>query len=50
MQGLHLDYLPLEIPEDILVEGRVKMPVMIMTAHYCAPHTHTRARAHTHSQ
>jgi len=33
-QTLHNDYLPLEIPEDILVEGRVTMPVMIMTAHY----------------
>lgn len=35
-QTLHTDYLPLEIPEDILLEGRVTMPVMIMTAHYCA--------------
>ena len=33
-QGLHLDYLPLEVPEDILRSGRVVVPVMIMTAHY----------------
>lgn len=39
-QTLHLDYLPLEIPEDILLEGTVTMPVMIMTAHYCRPPAH----------
>ena len=33
-QGLHLDYLPLEVPEEILKSGAVTMPVMIMTAHY----------------
>ena len=33
-QGLHLDYLPLEVPEEILISGAVTMPVMIMTAHY----------------
>ena len=33
-QNLHVDYLPLEISEDLLINGTVKMPVFIATAHY----------------
>ena len=33
-QSLHVDYIPLEIPEDLLLNGTVKMPVFIATAHY----------------
>ena len=33
-QPLHCDWLPVEIPEDLLTDPRVKMPVFISTAHY----------------
>ena len=33
-QQLHCDWLPLELPEDVLADPRVKMPVFITTAHY----------------
>ena len=33
-QQLHCDWLPVELPEDVLADPRVKMPVFITTAHY----------------
>jgi len=33
-QKLHCDWLPLELPEDILADPRVKTPVFISTTHY----------------
>ncbi len=33
-QQLHCDWLPVEIPEDLLADPRVKMPAFISTAHY----------------
>lgn len=33
-QQLHCDWLPVELPEDVLSDPRVKMPVFITTAHY----------------
>ena len=33
-QGLHTDWLPLDLPADILADSRVKIPVFISTAHY----------------
>ena len=33
-QQLHCDWLPVEIPEDLLSDPRVRMPVFISTAHY----------------
>ncbi len=33
-QSLHCDWLPVEIPEDLLADPRVKMPIFISTAHY----------------
>ena len=33
-QKLHCDWLPVEIPEDLLADPRVKMPVFASTAHY----------------
>ena len=33
-QQLHCDWLPVEMPEDVLADPRVKMPVFITTAHY----------------
>ena len=33
-QKLHGDWLPVELPDDVLADSRVKMPVFITTAHY----------------
>ena len=33
-QTLHIDYLPISLPEDILADPRVHLPVFITTAHY----------------
>jgi hypothetical protein len=33
-QRLHVDWLPLSLPEDVLADPRVKIPVFITTAHY----------------
>ena len=33
-QTLHIDYLPISLPEDILADPRVTIPVFITTAHY----------------
>jgi len=33
-QGLHVDWQPLALPEDILADPRVKIPIFITTAHY----------------
>lgn len=33
-QRLHVDWLPLEAPEELLLSGQVKVPVFIATAHY----------------
>ena len=33
-QGVHVDWQPLELPEDVMVDPRVKVPVYISTAHY----------------
>lgn len=33
-QKLHVDYLPISLPEDILEDPRVNVPVFITTAHY----------------
>ena len=33
-QSLHCDWLPIELPEDILRDDRVDMPVFITTTHY----------------
>jgi len=33
-QGIHVDWQPLELPEDILDDPRVEVPVYITTAHY----------------
>ena len=33
-QRLHCDWLPVEVPEVLLADPRVKMPVFISTAHY----------------
>ena len=33
-QHLHADYLPVEIPEEFLLSGAVKLPVFVATAHY----------------
>ena len=33
-QGLHIDWLPIPLPADILEDPRVKVPIFISTAHY----------------
>lgn len=33
-QKLHVDYLPISLPEDIMQDSRVNIPVFITTAHY----------------
>ena len=33
-QTLHVDYLPISLPEDVLTDPRVKLPAFITTAHY----------------
>ena len=33
-QQLHCDWLPVELPEDVLSDPRVNMPIFITTAHY----------------
>lgn len=33
-QKLHVDYLPVNLPEDIMGDPRVKLPIFITTAHY----------------
>ncbi len=33
-QGIHVDWQPLELPEDVMDDPRVKVPVYITTAHY----------------
>lgn len=33
-QQLHTDWLPLELPEDVLADPRVRLPIFITTAHY----------------
>ena len=33
-QTLHIDYLPISLPEDVLTDPRVNIPVFITTAHY----------------
>ena len=33
-QGLHVDYLPISLPGDLLEDPRVKIPIFISTAHY----------------
>ena len=33
-QTLHVDYLPISLPEDILDDPRVNVPIFITTAHY----------------
>ena len=33
-QTLHVDYLPISLPEDIMEDPRVNLPVFITTAHY----------------
>ena len=33
-QSLHVDYLPISLPEDILADPRVNIPVFITTVHY----------------
>lgn len=33
-QRLHVDWLPLSLPEDVLADPRVKIPMFITTAHY----------------
>ena len=33
-QKLHVDYLPISLPEDILDDPRVNVPIFISTAHY----------------
>ncbi len=33
-QQLHCDWLPVELPEDLLADPRVDMPVFVSTAHY----------------
>jgi len=32
--GLHIDYQPIELPEDIALDSRVNIPVFISTAHF----------------
>ena len=32
--GLHIDWLPIPLPTDILEDTRVKVPIFISTAHY----------------
>jgi hypothetical protein len=32
--GVHADHLMLEVPEDLLLSGRVRLPVFICTTHY----------------
>ena len=33
-QGLHIDWLPISLPEDIRADPRVKVPIFITTAHF----------------
>ncbi len=33
-QRLHVDYQPLEMPEDVMADARVEIPVFIATCHY----------------
>ena len=33
-QRLHVDYLPFELPEELLLSGVVKTPIFVATAHY----------------
>ena len=33
-QGVHVDWQPLELPEDVMEDPRVKVPVYITTVHY----------------
>ena len=33
-QKLHVDWLPISLPEDVIADPRVKMPIFITTAHY----------------
>lgn len=33
-QRLHTDWLPVSLPEDVLADPRVKLPIFITTAHY----------------
>ncbi len=33
-QGLHVDWLPVPLPEDVAADPRVKIPAFITTAHY----------------
>lgn len=33
-QGIHVDWQPLELPEDVMDDPRVRVPVYITTAHY----------------
>ena len=33
-QTLHTDWLPISLPEDIVADPRVKIPVFITTCHY----------------
>ena len=33
-QTLHVDYLPISLPEDIMEDPRVKLPIFITTVHY----------------
>lgn len=33
-QGLHTDWLPISLPEDIRMDPRVKIPIFITTAHF----------------
>ena len=33
-QGLHVDYLPISLPEDLIADSRVKIRIFITTAHY----------------
>lgn len=32
--GLHVDYQPISLPEDVLADPRVQLPIFVATAHY----------------
>lgn len=33
-QRLHVDWLPMELPEDVIADPRVKVPIFVSTAHF----------------
>ena len=33
-QGVHIDWLPIALPEDVLADPRVRVPIFISTCHY----------------